>query len=177
MSFSNPPKPTTQDKVLREVVNRIVASYGAPFDNERAVIVSLDPWPQDKHTRQNQFILVSPMDGTFDQELLQGGGSDQCVEQAGVIISAFFQSNTDNTGRAEDVLFGTTDGNKSRSLLDWKRRMLILFTSHMLLDSDDGEAILVAKMQPVRSQTPRKDHEKFADLSIAFSTEFQWELS
>ena len=163
---------TTQLAILEAVKRRIVAQCG-PMLNENTVIITDAEEPPDG-TQNSTVATLWVTDGNFDEALHEGGGADQTVEYAGVEITLFSRNWSDRKGLGAQSL-----REASRGLLELKRSLLAAFSAHDLQDAD-GNELLVNLMAPLSAARPRKTTHKdkpLADLQLAFSTDFLWDLS
>ena len=175
--FSNPVKSTDQITVLKAAMRTLIA--GVPSFNDGNTFWTLSPEPLP-YNRENLCCGVSPLDGDFSPDLLEGGGRETCEERSGIIISIWSRQVSDQQGHGDHVLFGTLDDN-SRSLLRLKQEILKALVSVMLTDPDDGSPILTEYMFPIWTKAPRMENwdrnENTADMQLGFSTSFLWDLT
>lgn len=177
--FHEPTKSTDQETVLKAVATRLMTELPSVFTPAN-VRHTLDPDPPDALKSHTLVATITPLAGEFDAPGLDGGGAEVCIEQTGVILAFWTRQNTDQAGHAGQLLFGL-DNDKTRALLRIKQRCLKMFTGHMLRDPQDEQPILTELMLPVKSLVPRYDTAErgggFADLQLAFTTPFLWDLT
>lgn len=157
---------TDQITVLNAVLERLVSQVSLfTADN---VSLSIEPEP-GVEVSQGIYATVSPDEGQFEQDILEGAGAADCREYTGVIITVFNAKKLDRRdGVVKSLLLDEVAG-----LLALKRSILRAFTGHELLWQD--VKILAEPMFPLRSSKPDKK-ERAGDLSLTFTTTFRWEL-
>lgn len=170
-------KPTTQKQVLETVRSVLIAELNDTRLTEKSVFMTLEPNPEVSE-RDDIFITISPGDGQFEQDGLEGAGQDLCIENGSVILAVYTRQQLDKLGEHERILLGENNGHKARSILDIKRRLLQIFTDRMLHDGNEDNPILVNRMQPVHATKPQAIPQlRRADLGLIFTTDFAWDLS
>lgn len=178
MTHHVPTKPTTQDVILIAIKQRLTEGLPSVFNADN-VRLTLDPDPPSTSKSPPVVGTITPLNGTFPDEFGGEGGDEVLIEQSGVLIAIWSRQNTDQTGKADEILLGL-GSDKTRSMLRLKREMLRLFAGHMLKDPSDGQPILTAHMQPTYANTPRFDNDdrvgRYADVAVGFTTEFLWNL-
>lgn len=163
---------TTQTIVLQAVVDRLISKV-SQFTEENCFLTTTPPEDPPENITTNVFCTVSPTNSQFDQGVHEGAGVDCTIEEAGVQIVIFNSEKLDRHGR--DTVMLTED---ARGLLVMKREILRYLSGHDLEDQNNNQ-ILVSRMAPLRSDNPksaRDNKTRVGDLSILFSTDFQWDL-
>ena len=164
---------TDQSTILDRVVARLIDQVAA-LNAKTCVVTAQPPDEPPAQLRENLFCSVSPADGRFDQELLEGGGQNTLVEHSGVVVVLWSAMKLDRTGVNISLL---TDA--ARGLFDLKRRVLKALTNHDLANGN-GDQILQEPMRPILSEAPRatEQHQSgVGDLAITFLVDFEWDLS
>ena len=129
-------------------------------------------WPMPPHCPPgNLFATIAPTDGTFDQDLLEGGGANTACENAGVVVTVFSRCKLDRAGQSNFLL-----SDQGRGLLRLKKKILKAFTSHDL--EFERSLILRNQMAPLRSTAgDYNEQQSIGWLSVTFSTDFDWALT
>ena len=160
---------TDQETVLDAVVARLIRQMNDVFRAANCY-QTVEPHPQFD-VAHGLFCQVSPAEGRFDDPALAGGGAHTCFENAITDVTVFSRVRLDQPNRSEKVL-----KDASRGLLVLKRRILTALTGHDLQDAD-GNEILINLIAPVTATRPTFDpREHVASVSLAFSTDFEWNL-
>ena len=125
--------------------------------------------------RNMVFCTVSPTDSQYDQGAHEGGGINATFELAGVEIVVYNAVRLDQVGHDAAAL---TDA--ARGLLILKHDILRALSGHDLQDGN-GNEILINMMAPLLSGSPRSikgDGDRHVgDISLQFSTDFEWNLT
>lgn len=165
--------PTDQVDVLQAVVSRLIREVDK-FTDTNCFLTAEPPDEPPANVRNNLFCTVSPTNGQFDQGVHEGGGINTTFEDAGVEIVIFNAVKLDRVGHDSALL---TEA--SRGLLVLKKQILKALSGHDLQDGN-GEEILINLMAPLLSKNPRSSKGKegaVGDLSLQFSTDFEWDLT
>ena len=164
---------TQRSDVLDAVVNRLIDQV--PQCTDKTCFVSILPNPP-YYPPDDQFVTVSPTAGRFVEELLDGGGQNQCTEDTGVLVSLFSRYVATQAGHDRDALNDFT-----RGILNLKRSVL-----KALVDFDlqfGGNLILRSLMQPTDAGPPEPITEgsgqggRMVQVTLRFKTEFDWNLT
>lgn len=165
--------PTDQVTVLQAVVSRLIREVDK-FTDTNCFLTAEPPDEPPANVRNNVFCTVSPTNSKFDQDALVGGGLHTVFEEAGVQIVIFNSVKLDRVGHDSALL---TEA--SRGLLILKKQILKALSDHDLQDGN-GKEILINLMAPLLSENPRSSKGKegaVGDLSLQFSTDFEWDLT
>lgn len=158
---------TNQSTVVQSVVTRLIAQvtdFTAPNCYE---VAEPEPTVERSH---NLFCQVSVGDGRFNDEAIIGGGINEVFEHSTVWVTLFSRLKLDQAQHAKQTLYDT-----SRGLLVLKGAILKALSGHDLMDTG-GNQILIGYMAPLSSARPVKEWEGFSSISVAFSTDFEWDL-
>lgn len=158
---------TDQVTVLNAVVALLKASV-PELSGDNTCFLSLHTDPIENQ-RQNIYATVAPMSGQYDEPLFAGMGV--AVEHSGVIVTVFSQMRLDRPDGDTSML---TD--QTRGLLPLKQSVLKALNGAMLQDPNSNN-ILLSAMRPVNSSHPSRADEKLGTFSLAFTTDFQWNLN
>lgn len=158
--------PTTQAAVLQAIVDRLKAALSFS-DSQCFLSVHAEP---NATVDQNLWITVSPEDGQFDQELLDGAGRSGVAEQTWAVLTIFSQVRLDRPEHDVSMLNDT-----SRGVLSLKHRVINALTQFDPTNSD-GDFILMEPMAPTNSPRPLSDRKKLGDVQLWFSTKFLWDI-
>lgn len=162
---------TTQDEVLDRVVARLIDRIGGRL-NPANCYQTVEPYPDHPDLAHVLFCQVSPGPGEFDQGALAGGGANTPFELAQTWVTVYNRVRLDPTNRAESIL-----KEAARGLLILKRQVLEALTGHHLTNAN-GVPILINYMVPRQATQPALNPEdKVAYVSIAFQTDFEWNLT
>jgi hypothetical protein len=172
--FTNPVCATDQASVLQSVVNVLQATITA-FDTEQTCFLSDVPWP-GLETNDNLFCTVCPANGSFDGELVVGGGPVGIEEHSVVQVTVWSRLSTDRYERAKYALL---DAN--RGLLPLKKAILKSLAGQQLYADypTNSVPLLTTYLTPTRSMhVPiRESQDDYASFSLAFNAPFYWDLS
>ena len=120
----------------------------------------------------NMVLTVEPGGGTYDQGWLDGGGSEQCLENSHFTVSIWTFNHLDQAGRDVEFLTNSTTG-----VLDIKQDVLKALTDVMLADPDTAEELLLEYLHPISSDAPeRYDQGSLGVLRVLFEYNFIWDL-
>lgn len=172
--FANAGFPTDQVTVLNAVVALLQASV-VMLSGNNTCFLSMHTDPIESQ-RQNLYASVAPMSGQYDEGIFAGaarisGQSSGVLEQTGVIVTVFSQMRLDRPDADSKML---TD--ETRGLLALKRQILSALSGRQLQDAD-GNNILTTVMRPINASHPGRAAEETGAFSVAFSTDFVWDLS
>jgi len=165
--FANAGFPTDQITVLNAVVALLQASVSA-LAGDNLCFLSMHTDPIENY-RQNIYATVAPMSGRYDEDLFRGSGN--AVEQSGVIVTVFSQMRLDRPDADTRML---TD--ETRGLLTLKKQILKALNAKQLQDGE-GNNILTSVMRPINAGHPGRASEEMGTFSLAFATDFLWNLS
>jgi len=158
--------PSSQADVLNAVVSRLLESIEEL--TTAMCMVTFDPEPPPGISK-GVFLLISPMEGTFDSEVFTGSAQHVVIEQTGIVVTTYLTYK----GRA-----GVHDGDlldPRRGLLEWKRRILRALAGHDLGAGRDEP--LTTLLEPLQSGRPELSADgRHVSLMITFSTDIHWEL-
>jgi hypothetical protein len=118
------------------------------------------------------FAIVYPADGQFDQPMLDGGGNQQCNEDALIVVEIFGVCNLDQGG-TDDIFLN----HATRGVLPVVRLTLKALTAHMLVHPSSGNELLRQPMLPVNRQMPRREDESIGSIAVTLSALFEWDLT
>lgn len=159
-----------QADILDAVVARLVDQVDAV--SEKTCFIAITPVPP-YFPADNIFVTVSTTAGTFPEDLLVGGGINQCTERTGVLVTIFSRKRTDRAGQDREVL-----NEETRGLLRLKRAVLKALTGHDLQWQQSN--VLRSLLLPTESSPGEPvdaEGNKMTAISIRFSIEFDWNLT
>ena len=161
---------TEQADVLDAVVKKLIDNI--PLLSDKNCFISILPKPPYK-VSDSLFLTVSPTAGNFPEDLLIGGGQNQCTENSGVLVTIFSRYMAQRPDHDRDSL-----SDQTRGILKMKREVLRQLTA---LDLEwEGSKILRSEMIPTDASPaePVQDPgENLVQLTIRFSTDFDWNLT
>ena len=162
-----PRSPGNQADILMSVVDRLVDSIEEATPS--TVIVSMQPEPP-QNVSKNLFLIVSPMEGTFDVDAFEGGAENVCIEQTGVVVTIYSAYKGRRGEEANDMV------DPRRGMLEWKRRVISALAGY---DASAGRDLpLTSLMEPLQSGRPEEAMDgRHASLMITFSLDIHWELT
>lgn len=163
--------PTTQDVVLQRVVARLISQLSGSGFAAANCYVADPPEPPTTDMAHNLFVLVTAGSGQYPDDVHAGGGANTPFEESSVWVTIYSRIKLDRPFAADASLT-----NASRGLLPIKRLVLKALCGHNLLDGS-GNEILTRYMAPFNCSQPGRDTEDFAAVSLAFHTDFEWDLS
>lgn len=172
---------TTQKAVLEAVLARIRSqvTYAMPGTaaaqslNETTMFLA---WDADQAVaqqpaRNNVWGCVVPLQGTPSDAEFMGGGENDLHEQTGVTVMFFTSRKADQAAHSKHTLLD------AGALLDMKRLLLKALTGWVPTDGS-GNYLLTSPMQPISCAPPNRPQQSdIADLSVTFTTDFEWDLS
>jgi len=164
---------TTQDRILESIRDRLrdrIDEY-----NEATCFVSDSPNPL-LIPPGDEFCVVSLGAGIFPAEFFVGGGANQLMEDATVVVSPYVQYAIDESGRLEEAILDHNRGILTRA----KLRILRALIRDDWEPEYHGSELLRDMIRPTQSSAPEllltQGGLKFVSLSITFATPFDWEL-
>lgn len=162
-----PRSPGNHGDIMLAVADRLVESIEEA--TRSSVMVSFYPEPPPGISK-NLFILVSPMEGTFDSDAFEGGAEYVCIEQTGVVVTVY----SSYKGRSADDAAELTD--PRRGLLEWKQRVIRALAGHDL--STGRDLPLTSLMEPLQSGRPEFAADgRHMSLMVTFSLDIHWQLT
>lgn len=159
---------TTQSTVLARVVARLIAEIDELSESNCYEVAEPEPTVERSH---NLFCQVSIGDGRYDESAIDGAGFNQVMESGLVWVTIFSRMKLDQAQHAKQALYDA-----SRGLLTLKKSVLAALSGHDLV-TEGGDSILVNYMSPTSSTRPLKDWDKFSTVAVAFTTDFEWNLT
>lgn len=143
-----------------------------PQLSDKNTYISILPYPPVKIT-DNLFVVVSPTDGTFPEELVEGGGQNQCTEVSGILVSIFTRFAAYREGREREALSENT-----RGILRMKRLVLKSLTAADL--SFNANLVLRSLVIPKVSGPPDfadPNDKALIQVTIRFEVTWDWSLT
>ena len=164
---------TNQSIVLQAVVDRLIGEI-PEFSNSTCFLTTVPPDEPPANIRDNLFATVSPTNGRFREDVHEGAGIFGTFEEAGVMVTVFSSIRLDRIGHDSNLMMDT-----ARGLFAIKHKIIKALSGHDLLDTA-GNQILTNYMAPLTSDRPQSSRDAktaAGDLSLVFSTDFEWDLT
>lgn len=161
------------DSEQADVLDSVLAQLLLDIPNlsSKNCLISIDPDPPYK-VPENFFLTISPANGTFPPELVDGGGENQCMEESGVVVTSFSRFMANRPGQEREALSDFT-----RGILRMKRLILKSLTNADL--TFNGNFITRDPPTPKFSSFPTwVDADKtLLKLSLEFRISWDWALT
>lgn len=152
--------------LLSAVVDRLRAALTL---DESACFLSLDPHVK-LHSPADLTYVVSPLSGSFNGAMIDGGGDQQVTTETGFTVTIRSYQQLDEAGHDAATLTDTSLG-----VLQACTQVLQALTTWEPKDGD-GNELLRDQMAPTGYEFGKDGRDKMF-LTLAFSTVFDWDLS
>ena len=160
---------TTQVAVLQALVALLRTTLTL---NDRQCYEAPEPAVPPTDPPGGDYVLtVAPADGRFDEAEQAGGGAAEVREEASVVVTICVHVDLDTADHLTRALYDA-----KRGLLSIKRLVLKTLAGQMLTSGTNP--LLTDYMAALQSWKPRRDESReWIMIGVAFSTDFNWDLS
>lgn len=169
---------TTQDKILADVVTRLIAEI--PELNDQNCWLSDQPVPITIPGGRYA-VTVTMGGGRFPHEFWASGGTDTLTEDGSLIVTPLVVSTIDRPRRKwKKISGGDNSANRVPSLLYFKHAILSALLGGGWEPAEDGVPLLRDMMAPLSADSPRDvavGETIAAATQITFSTVFDWDVT
>jgi hypothetical protein len=159
--------------LFNAIIARLIAQLSL---NESAVLFSIDPHPKAARSPADLTYVVSPLSGSFDDLMIEGGGTAQCTANTGFTITIHSHLQLDEPQQDKYTALDNSLGLIQAGTLVIKALMRSNAAGGWEPTDASGNILVRDQIAPAGWEFG-KENRAHMWMTISFKTVFDWDLT